>query len=666
VGPPAPRDTATPAPTAATTAFRPELQGLRAVAVALVVVYHVWFNRVSGGVDVFFVLSGFLLTGQLARAAERGVGLDLARRWSRTVVRLVPAVAVVLAGTVVAAALLLPEGRWVQTVREVGAAALFLENWQLAADSVDYAAQNNVASVVQQFWSLSIQGQFFLIWPLLVAAVVAGGPAATVRSRLVTALAAVFVLSLGLSALLTAQDQPFAYFHSLTRVWEFALGGLLALTIDAIALRGRARLLAGWAGVLGLLVCGIVFDVGAVFPGVAALWPTLCAALVLAAGSAADPRGADRWLAARPVQYLGDLSFTLYLWHWPVLVLYLVAREREQVGLLGGAGIIALSLALAAATHHGVERPLIARGLGVRAGFRLGAACTAAVLLLAVAWQAEAASRSVVTARVGDAQHPGALALRDGPVDPAPLLPPPVAVYDDWAAVGWDCTPMAAFPSDVCAQPVEGDPRRTVVLVGDSHVQQLIPALEPLAAREGWQLVHILRGACPFSTASEVDPGDLDCVAWNDAAVAEIAALGASAVVTLGSRDVRVGPTERTPPGFVEQWRRLDELGVPVLAVRDNPRFDVGMPDCVAGGDPAGCGAPREALYPAAPPWTAYDDLPGNVAFLDLADLVCTAEFCPAVVGNVLVYLDDNHLSASYAASLAPLVEADVRAVVGG
>ena len=187
--------------------FRPELQGLRAIAVVLVVVYHVWVDRVSGGVDVFFVISGFLLTGQLARAAERGAQLDLPRRWSRMVVRLIPATTVVLIGTVLATAVILPEARWVQTVREVAAAALFLENWQLAADAVDYNAQNNIASVVQQFWSLSIQVQFFLVWPLLVAVVALAGPAAGVRRRLLATLAGVFVVSLAFSAALTAASR---------------------------------------------------------------------------------------------------------------------------------------------------------------------------------------------------------------------------------------------------------------------------------------------------------------------------------------------------------------------------------------------------------------------------------------------------------------------------
>ena len=197
---------------------RPELQGLRAVAVALVVVYHVWFGRVSGGVDVFFVVSGFLLTGQLARAAERGP-LALGRRWSRMLGRLLPCAVVVLVATVVAGMLLLPEGRWPQTLREVVAAALFLENWQLAADAVDYAARSNMSSPVQHFWSLSIQGQFFFVWPLLVAlvALAARGEPARVRAHLTVAALGVFAASLMFSVALTATNQPLAYFHSLTR-----------------------------------------------------------------------------------------------------------------------------------------------------------------------------------------------------------------------------------------------------------------------------------------------------------------------------------------------------------------------------------------------------------------------------------------------------------------
>ncbi len=652
-----------------TTAFRPELQGLRALAVVLVVVYHVWFDRVSGGVDVFLLISGFLLTGQLARAAERGA-LDLPGRWSRMIVRLVPSMTVVLVATVVASAVLLPEGRWPQTVREVAAAALFLENWQLAADAVDYAARNNMTSVVQHFWSLSIQGQFYLLWPLVVAVVVlsSGGVPQRLRVQLTSTTAVVFAVSLLHSIALTATNQPLAYFHTLARLWEFALGGLLALHIDAVRLSRRVRVVLGWVGVVGLLACGAVLPGASVFPGVAALWPTGCAALVLLAGVTGSPRGADRLLGHRSLQYLGQVSYPLFLWHWPILVLHLVTGGHERVGLGAGVGIVALSFVLAVLTHHLVEQPLLRRPTTTRAGYRLGALGTALVLLAAGMWQLDTVRRASSADQAGADLHPGAVALVSGPVDVAPLQPPPVAVYEDWVRIEhWDCRPMGGFPMDVCAQPVDGAPARRVVVVGDSHVQQLTGALVPIARRYGWQLTAIVRGACPFSTASEVVPDEPDCLAWNAAAADEIAQLRPDAVVTLATRDVRTGLTEQTPPGFVAQWTRLDALGIPVLAVRDNPRFDFSVPDCVQqrGRGAVECGAPREAVYHADPPWTRLADVPPNVTFLDIADAVCDATTCPGEVGNVLVYLDDNHLTATYATSMATLLETEVLAAVG-
>jgi len=642
------------------------------------VVYHVWFGRVSGGVDVFFVVSGFLLTGQLVRDADRGP-LALGRRWRRMLVRLLPCAVVVLVTTVVAGMLLLPEGRWPQTLREVVAAAVFLENWQLAAGAVDYAARSNMVSPVQHFWSLSIQGQFFLVWPLLVAlvALAARGDAARVRAHMTVATLGVFAASLTFSVVLTATNQPLAYFHSLTRLWEFALGGLLALTIDTVRLPRRARVHLGWAGLAGLLACGAVLRVGTVFPGVAALWPTACAVLVLVAGVTGARAGADRLLTSRPLRYVGDLSYPLYLWHWPVLVFCLVLTGRDRLDAAAGAGVVALSVLLAVVTHHLVERPVPRLPGG---GYRTAVAGLAVLFLMSGLWQVEAMRRAQGVGEVGDIRYPGALALAAGEPAPAPLLPPPVSVTDDWVRIErWDCAPMTRFPMNACTRPVEGAQRR-IVVVGDSHAQQLAGALMPIADRHGWQLTVIARGACPFSTASEVVAAEPDCLAWGDAAAAEIADLRPDAVVTLASRDVRAGLTERTPPGFVARWQQLADLGIPVLAIRDNPRFDRSMPDCaqsvwaqLSWAEPPGtdvpladfCGVERAAVYASAPPWAHLPDVPPNVRFLDIADRVCGPDRCSAVIGNVLVYLDDNHLTASYSASMAPLIEGDVLAALG-
>ncbi|MGW6447316.1 acyltransferase family protein [Lentzea sp. NPDC055074] len=603
--------------------YRAELQGLRAVAALLVVVYHVWLGRVSGGVDVFFLISGFLVTGQLVRATARG-RLDLRALWSRMAKRLLPAAFVVLGATLVAGAVLLPENRWPQTVREVIASALFLENWQLASDSTDYYAQHAQASVVQHFWSLSIQGQFYLLWPLLILVVTLS------RRSLFRVLLTVFATSLGYSVWLTAVDQPLAYFHTATRIWEFAFGGLLALGVSRVDLSGPLRTVLGWAGLLGLLVCGMVLDVGAGFPGYLALWPTTCAAAVILAGTSGSRFGADRLLAGEPLRYLGDLSYALYLWHWPVLVGWLVLHGRDEVGLLGGIVIIGASLVLAAATHLLVEEPV--RRSRWRA--RTLVAALLVPLLVATAFLRPTGPREVVAAQL------------------------PAAATDFAPFDGQECRKSVHSQElDVCYGPTEGPPTKRVVLVGDSHVQQYLAALAPIAERRGWQLIGMLKGACPFSTRSEKVPGDQSCVRWNDNAAAEIIDLRPDFVFTLATRDVQVGLTEVTPPGFVERWRQLDAEQIPVVAVRDNPRYGFSVLDCVQVHGPAPrCGAPRAELLAPVPPY-AHLDVPGNVSFLDFSDHLCTEDQCPPVMGDLLVNFDDNHVSATFMRSLSEVVE---------
>ncbi|MFD5829237.1 acyltransferase family protein [Lentzea sp. NPDC060358] len=605
--------------------YRPELQGLRAVAACLVVVYHVWLGRVSGGVDVFFLISGFLVTGQLVRATARG-RLDLRALWSRMARRLLPAAFVVLGATVVAGMLLLPPDRWSQTIREVTAAALFVENWQLAADATDYYAQNDQASVVQHFWSLSIQGQFYLLWPLLVGLVV------LLRRSLPRVLLVVFASSFAFSVWLTAVDQPLAYFHTATRIWEFALGGLLALT--GFSLVRPLRIVLGWAGLAGLLLCGLVLQVGAQFPGYLALWPTTCAAAVIVAGTTGSRFGADRWLAGERMRHLGDLSYALYLWHWPVLVLYLVVRGQSEAGLLGGVAVISVSLVLAALTHLLVEEPVRRSGLPTR---KLTALLLVPLLAAVALWQ-----------------HTGARDVRAH-----------VPATDFAALDGESCEKSPQHRElTVCRGPVAGTPAKRVVLVGDSHVQQYIAALTPIAQARDWQLIAMLKGGCPFSTRSEKFPGNQECERFNEEAATEIIALRPDFVFTLATRNVQVGLTEETPPGFVDRWRQLDAEGIPVVAVRDSPRYSFSVPECVRvhGVSAPRCGAPRADLLAPVPPYAGLD-VPGGVSFLDFSDQLCPDGYCPPVIGDLQVNFDDNHVSASLMRALSPVVEQALDAV---
>nr|WP_083466633.1 acyltransferase family protein [Kibdelosporangium sp. MJ126-NF4]CEL17510.1 acyltransferase 3 [Kibdelosporangium sp. MJ126-NF4]CTQ91263.1 acyltransferase 3 [Kibdelosporangium sp. MJ126-NF4] len=657
--------------------YRPELQGLRALAAMLVVVYHVWLGRVSGGVDVFFLISGFLVTGQLVRSVERGA-LNVRAFWGRLIKRLFPAALAVLAVVMAASVAFLPENRWFQTIREIVASALYLENWQLATDSVDYYAQNQTASVVQHFWSLSIQGQFYLVWPMLVGLVVviARLSGQRLRPALFIALLALFVASLLWSVWLTGTNQPLAYFHSLTRVWEFSAGGMLAWGISSVELPRWLRIAVGWAGVIGLISCGIVVQVGSSFPGYLALWPITAAALILLAGRTGSPLGADRLLAARPMRYLGNLSYSLYLWHWPVLVLYLVVRDRTQLGLLGGLGVIALSLLLSVLTYHFVEEPVRRSRVGERnrwGAYRFGVAVMVPIMTAALAWQAVSVHKaSAYAVSFDDPDHPGAVARTAGfeywgAADP-PLVPPLVALPTDWATM----TPTTCYTSqhhrelNVCSSVPNGAPARRLLLVGDSHAGQYVGALAPVARNRNWQLIAMTRGSCPFSTNSDSLPGDAMCRDWNAAATKEINDLKPDAVITTASRNVRVGLTEETPTGFVEQWRALEQAGIPTVAIRDNPRFSYSPSVCANTHGPTApqCNMLRGDIIPDVPSYARTATVPSNVSFLDFSDYFCTDELCPPVIGNVRVYMDDNHITATFMTTMSSVVDKRLHAAL--
>ncbi len=654
--------------------FRPEIEGLRAIASLLVVIYHVWIGRVSGGVDVFFALTGFLAAGQLVRAAERG-GIDLVTQWGRTLRRLVPPAAVVLVGTMIASLVLLPESRWPQAIREVVASAFFVENWRLAADAVDYYASHNTASVVQHFWSLSIQGQFAIVFPvvIVVATLVARRAGVAARPAVAGLLLAITTLSLAWSILSTAHDQTYAYFDALARIWEFTLGGLLALNLHRLRLPDWAGVALGWAGLLGLALCGTMLDVEGGFPGYLALWPVLCAVAVIVAGDTAHRFGSARWLSSRPMQYLGSISFPLYLWHWPVLLLAQAADHREEPGPVLGLAVVLTSLALAAATRHIVEDPLLRRARrasGRLVDHRLAVVALVPVLVLVLAWHAVIAARTTPSGVVGDTDHPGAMALQAGFVDrgspDADVIPPAVSAYEDWVEYENDCTALPAQPAlERCTYVSAPDPNaRTIVVVGDSHMQQFLPAVAPIARERGWRVDTLIRPGCPLSTTSESNVGEAGCVMWNQEALAALAETRPALVVAQATHNVRPGRTEATPPGMVEAWGRLADAGVPVMAVRDNPRFDYAPPSCVDnyGRHAPECDVPRNEVYPSTPPVPA--GIPSTVSVLDLADSLCLPTVCPPEIGRVTVYLDDNHLTATFTASLAPTVGRRVASLI--
>ncbi|GAA5115714.1 acyltransferase family protein [Haloechinothrix salitolerans] len=668
----------TPPGVAQARSYRPELQGLRALAVVLVVIYHVWLGRVSGGVDVFFVITGFLIVGQLFRASERG-GIRFGPMWARMIKRLFPAALTVLLGIMAASLIWLPEQRWFQTISEVFAAATYWENWRLAIDSTDYFAQHNEASPVQHFWSLSIQGQFYVVMPLIVALVALLAKLCRLRLKgvLTAVLLTMFGTSLWYSMWLTETTQQVAYFHSLTRVWEFMLGGLLALFITSVSLPRWSRIVLGWLGVIGLAICGIVLQVGTMFPGYVALWPTLSAVFVLLAGATDSKIGADRWLSSRPLEFIGNISYALYLWHWPLLVIYLAVNDIAKPDWVEGSLLIGASFVLATITYYAIEEPVRRSKIGVVRPWRayaFGVTVLVAVLGVAQGWQmyGENLARAAVEQADPD-QHPGALVMTGAAeeresydVEPIPSM---IAISGDHPVLtGQTCQVLPGGPGvEICQSPNADTAAKRIVIVGDSHAQSLIGAFNPLVEKNNWHIVAMRRPGCPFSVRSELFPDRTTCVEWNKAVVPEIIKQQPDAVVVMGTFQVRVGLKERLPEGFIAQWRKLYDAGIPVVAIRDNPRYDFEPTECAEdnGADARECMGVRSELYHSVPPYQNRLDVPPNVRFVDLSDLYCDRYVCPPIIGNVRVYADKNHITQAYMGTMSPMVEKRVKRALG-
>jgi peptidoglycan/LPS O-acetylase OafA/YrhL len=659
--------------------FRPEVQGLRALAVAMVVVYHVWLGRVSGGVDVFLLVSAFLLTLTFTRRLEAGRPLALRAYWLGLLKRLLPPAVVVLLSVLAATAVVVPSSRWRSVFDQTWASLTYRQNWELAGNAVDYyALDHSAASPLQHFWSLSIQGQVFLLWPLLfaVCAVVTGTTRLRPRPVLIGLFGTVFGLSLAFSVWQTGADQSAAYFDTRARLWEFALGSLVALVLPYLVLPVRVRVVLGWAGVGMMLACGIILQVQQQFPGYIALWPTLAAAAVVVAGRTDSPAGVDRWLSSAPLLRLGGASYALYLWHWPLLVLWLIVADEQGAGLLDGALVIVASVALALLTTRFLEEPLRSWTWPSVKRRRTGLVAAVALALVAVplsGWEYRVQALEAAVERQTRADNPGAAALHpdfefQGAED-ALVKPLPSSLGAEWAAVDGPC-PEALMPADPLLSSCvrtgsEVTAERTVLVLGDSHSQMWMTALGAVAHSDNWLVVSVHRPNCRFVDApATVDPG---CHAFNEAVRDYALDLAPDAVLTVGSRTDWSSPREEIPAGFEAGITPLLEAGIPVVGLRDTPRFEEDMAECTAlnAAEPSVCDVPRtEVLAPVSPLAALADRIPG-LGHLDMTDLVCAEATCSGVVGNVRVYMDRDHLSKTYVETMIPAFEERFRAALG-
>ncbi|MER7073660.1 acyltransferase family protein [Terrabacter sp. NPDC000476] len=691
--------TARPAPAGRTAkaAPRKDIQALRAVAVTLVVLYHFWPQRLTGGyvgVDVFFVISGFLITLHLLERPIRS-GADLLSFWARRVRRLIPAATVVLVVTLGASLVWLPQTVHARSAQEVIASALYVENWMLALTSTDYLATDQLHSATQHYWSLSVEEQFYIVWPLLLglAFLVVRRLGRSFRFPPLVVISALTLASLAFSAWFTGEDAAQAYFVSTTRVWELGIGALLAAAVHA-GLRFRVpvvRVGLVWAGLAAILWSAVSFTAATPFPGVAALLPTLGAAAVIAARSDDLAAGPRRLWSGRAVQWLGDVSYSVYLWHWPAIVLAPFVLDDDSVAWWQKLLVLAVVLVLSAASKRWVEdlmrfTPSIARSTG--RSFVLLAVCLGLSVGLAgiALWQTqrtEAAAAAVVV----DSSAPcvGVDAFRTASCagrDLGMLTNPIQAAKDKPQVYADDCWNNRPFTRRKVCSYGPKDAAVKVALYGNSHAGQWSPPILATARERGWRVDTYIASECysvdvpvAFGTKAledactalntwardRITTGGYDLVVMSDRTLQPLA--GVPAARKVATAKAAYG---RVVDGFVE-------AGARVLAIRDTPGSAESVPDCVAqhADDVSRCatdvayrgtsGLEPDPLADAAKARTGTD-----VHLLDVTDLLCRDGSCPAVLGGLITYFDHGHMTRTFSMSLLPEVSRALRDALAG
>ncbi|MCL3818559.1 acyltransferase family protein [Aeromicrobium wangtongii] len=695
--PESPTSAPTPLARPAARPLRPEIQALRAGAALLVVLYHLWPNRLPGGfmgVDVFFVISGFLITSHLAREAASTGRVRLGRFWARRARRLLPAAYLVLATSAVAVFVWVPQLGWVQNFREILASALYFQNWRLAFDAVDYLAAENAPSVAQHYWTLSVEEQFYLAWPLLVlGGVVLASRLGLRRLPTLTVIVAVATAaSFAYSLWLTYDNASFAYFSTFTRAWEFGAGALLALVTLHAASDDRQRRLRlsphlaavmSWAGIATLVACGLLLDGSTPFPGTAALLPVLATVAVIAAGMPDSPLSPRRLVELRFVQWTGDISYPLYLWHWPPIVLLPIILDH-QLGFGPRVAILVGTFAAAALTKRFVEDPVrTGRRLGIQRSTVTFAFTAAAAAVLAAAClngirTAEAAADRAekLTAEVASSAPRcfGAASMAPGPACDNPdlrglLVPDTTAIKRDNA--NYPGCESGSTAKDTCTFGDPDDPKLPhVLVVGDSHARAVLPPFVTLAEQGKIFLTAQVKGGCTWSTNPHPNADRAiseDCYQFRDSLKGWLDqhADDIDVIVTgaLAHPRPATGPEDQVN-GFAEAWRTMTDRGIPVVAIRDNPYQPDDTNDCLAQETRLtadSCALPRDKAFPNYDPLIDATKKVKGSRLYDFTSFYCTDTNCPAVIGGVNVYRDRTHISKTYMSTLTPYVEARLK-----
>ncbi len=607
----------------------PEIQALRALAAALVVIYHA--KVVPGGyigVDIFYVISGYLITGLLLRELENSGNIDLKAFYLRRIKRLLPASFFVLSVTAIVAWALLPTSIREDLGRDVAAAGIYISNYLFALWQMDYQNLNALPPVVIHYWSLAVEEQFYLFWPFIILWLYRSGG----RARVLKGVAAITLLSFLFSLYLTESHPIWAFYSLPTRAWELGVGALVLFIPRRIRFSSNYLWIA-----LALLIYGSLFFTDSTpFPGTAALVPVIATAFALAAVKS-WPSTLKKFGDRPTVQWLGEISYPLYLWHWPFLVIPALYFGRNLSILERIAAVIATIIA-AWFTHKFIEDPIRYAKLSPKLIIRGGIVATLTSLILGA---------SIYLT------HNDNIKLPDGSMYSLSEIRSRPIIYDD----GCHVNNREVLSPDCLYGEVGAD--KKMVLFGDSHAAQWFPALNEVAKKHGFELISFTKSACPAPAVRKVDIGiykNEDCFEWRDNSVQRIRELQPEAIIMSGFQHFKVpGPLSRQAWWQDGQQKTVDMfegLNSRLIYISDTPHPKQDIPDCIASGEFARCDETR--------PSPVYRV--NALSIINPTPWLCQRE-CSAVVNGVVAYRDNSHISVAMSAALAPEMEGALRRI---
>jgi peptidoglycan/LPS O-acetylase OafA/YrhL len=674
------------APDKRETEIRKDIQGMRAIAVLIVIAYHANISFIPGGfigVDIFFVLSGFLITGALLREIQRDGRINLGNFWARRVRRLLPTSIVVLIVTLIVSMRVLPLLQRASVSADVMWASLFSANWRFAIQQTDYLAADRVDSPVLHYWSLGVEEQFYVVWPILILLCMlmvrtvvrqinvrklwAGQQ--SIESTEILNLILTLVLSI-LTATsflicfrLSTSDQPFAYFGTFSRAWQLAVGGLLAIWAQALKrISSRTQSMLGVTG-SGAICYSMFFihesQVGVTpYPGWLAVSPTIGAVAIVAAGCASGRTPLQNFLSLKPLQFLGGISYSWYLVHWPFLVLGHVILQHNSLSI--NLYLVAASLLTAWFLSVLVENPLRFSKLLTVSSIRtlgLGALSLVVVIALGVTsiWQTNSAYASTALVRDADGQF---LRLKPSPGE---------ASSDYFSLVDVGCS--LDFNETEINECTFGqvDSKKSVVILGDSHAEAIFPVVESAANKQGWKLNVWVKRACPIADVTKWDSARkrifFECDQFREAIMQRTIESHPDVVILVSAfnpKTILINRTNGKPvtqarmrgvmvQGLRANIKRLTNSGIEVVLLHEPPFAPFDVPECLIKTKRiAGCSfnAPQQS------PELQASARITKAKVLDLYSAICPSNKCSPVKKDILVYRDRTHMTKTYVMTL--------------